>query len=59
MKPTSSIAKTQNTISLKDKKNVNLKIVGRHDPSIVPRALVAIEMITALAILDLVMEGER
>ena len=59
VKPTSSIAKTQNTISLKDKKNVNLKIVGRHDPSIVPRALVAIEMITALAILDLVMEGER
>ena len=58
VKPTSSIAKTQNTISLKDKKNVNLKIVGRHDPSIVPRALVAIEMITALAILDLVMEGE-
>lgn len=59
VKPTSSIAKTQNTISLKDKKNVNLKIIGRHDPSIVPRALVAIEMITALAILDLVMEGER
>lgn len=58
VKPTSSIAKAQNTISLKDKKNVNLKIVGRHDPSIVPRALVAIEMITALAILDLVMEGE-
>ena len=58
VKPTSSIAKTQNTISLKDKKNVNLKIIGRHDPSIVPRALVAIEMITALAILDLVMEGE-
>ena len=59
VKPTSSIAKAQNTISLKDKKNVNLKIIGRHDPSIVPRALVAIEMITALAILDLVMEGER
>lgn len=58
VKPTSSIAKAQNTISLKDKKNVNLKIIGRHDPSIVSRALVAIEMITALAILDLVMEGE-
>lgn len=58
VKPTSSIAKAQNTISLKDKKNVNLKIIGRHDPSLVPRALVAIEMITALAILDLVMEGE-
>lgn len=59
VKPTSSIAKRQNTISLRDKKNVDLEIVGRHDPSIVPRALVAIEMITALAILNLVMEGER
>ena len=59
VKPTSSISKTQSTISLKDKKNVDLQIVGRHDPSIVPRALVAIEMITAIAILDLVMEGER
>lgn len=59
VKPTSSISKTQSTISLKDKKNVDLEIVGRHDPSIVPRALVAIEMITAIAILDLVIEGER
>lgn len=59
VKPTSSIAKTQSTISLKDKRDVDLKVVGRHDPSIVPRALVAIEMITAIAILDLLMEGER
>ena len=59
VKPTSSISKTQSTISLKDKKDVDLKVVGRHDPSIVPRALVAIEMITAVAILDLLMEGER
>lgn len=59
VKPTSSILKTQSTISLKGKKNVDLQIVGRHDPSIVPRALVAIEMITAIAILDLVMEGKR
>ena len=59
VKPTSSISKTQSTISLKDKKDVDLKVVGRHDPSIVPRALVAIEMITAIAILDLLMEGER
>ena len=59
VKPTSSIAKRQRTISIRDKENVDLQIVGRHDPSIVPRALVAIEMITAVAILDLLMEGER
>ena len=59
VKPTSSIAKIQDTVSLKEKNNTKLEIVGRHDPSIVPRALVAIEMITAIALLDLVMEGER
>lgn len=59
VKATSSIGKTQDTISLKNKTNEKLKIVGRHDPSIVPRALVAIEMITAIALLDLIMEGEK
>lgn len=59
IKPTSSIGKTQYTISLKNKTREKLNIHGRHDPSIVPRALVAIEMISAIAILDLVMEGER
>ncbi len=59
VKPTSSIAKIQDTVSLKEKNNTKLEIVGRHDPSIVPRALVAIEMITAITLLDLVMEGER
>lgn len=59
VKPTSSIGKIQDTISLKNKNNGKLKIEGRHDPSIVPRALVAIEMITAIAILDLIMEGEK
>lgn len=59
VKPTSSIGKIQDTISLKNKNNEKLKIEGRHDPSIVPRALVAIEMITAIALLDLVMEGEK
>lgn len=59
VKPTSSIGKIQDTISLKNKNNEKLKIEGRHDPSIVPRALVAIEMITAIAILDLIMEGEK
>lgn len=59
VKPTSSIAKLQDTVSFKNKSNTKLKIVGRHDPSIVPRALVAIEMVTAIALLDLVMEGEK
>ena len=59
IKPTSSIGKAQETISIKNKKVENLKINGRHDPSIVPRAVVALETMTAIAILDLVIEGEK
>lgn len=59
IKPTPSIAKVQDTVSLKNKTDEKLEIHGRHDPSIVPRAAVALEMITAVSILDLVMEGER
>ena len=59
IKPTSSIEKAQETISIKNKKVENLKINGRHDPSIVPRAVVALETMTAIAILDLVIEGEK
>ncbi|MGI5949970.1 chorismate synthase [Peptoniphilus sp.] len=59
VKPTPSIAKVQDTVSLKNKTDEKLEIHGRHDPSIVPRAAVALEMITAVSILDLVMEGER
>lgn len=59
VKPTSSIAKVQETISLKNKTNEKLSIKGRHDPSIVPRALIALKMITAIAILDLTIEGDK
>lgn len=56
IKPTPSIGLTQNTVSLKNKTNEKLEIKGRHDPSIVPRAAVALEMMTCVSILDLVME---
>jgi chorismate synthase len=38
-KPTPSIAKVQDSISLSRKENVELSIEGRHDPCIVPRAV--------------------
>ena len=52
VKPTPSIAKEQDTIDLKEKTNVKLKIAGRHDACIVPRAVPVIEAISALAIYD-------
>lgn len=52
IRPTPSIAKTQRTVNLKTKENVEIAIKGRHDACIVPRGAVAIEAAVALAILD-------
>ena len=55
IKPTPSISKVQDSISYKDKENKELKITGRHDPCIVPRALPCIEAAAAVAIYDLML----
>ncbi|MCL2630976.1 MAG: chorismate synthase [Firmicutes bacterium] len=52
IKPTPSIGKEQPTVNLKTKENTTIKINGRHDTCIVPRALIAIESATAIAILS-------
>lgn len=52
IKPTPSIGKEQDTINLESKTNVKLKIEGRHDSCIVPRAVPVIEAISAIAIFD-------
>ena len=56
IKPTPSIAREQDSVSLSRLENVKLSIVGRHDPCIVPRAAAAIEGATAIAILDLMLD---
>ncbi len=52
IKPTSSIAKTQQTIN-KVGENIQINVKGRHDPIIVPRAVVVVEAMTAIAIVDM------
>ena len=52
IKPTASIGVEQTTLNFKTKKMDSLKIEGRHDPCIVPRALVGIEAITAIVLAD-------
>lgn len=52
IKPTPSIAKEQPTVDLINKVNTTIKIKGRHDACIVPRAVPCIESAVALAILD-------
>lgn len=54
IKPTPSIFSPQNTVN-KDGEEVTINIKGRHDPIIVPRAVVVVEAMTALTILDALM----
>ena len=56
VKPTASIAKEQATVDLQTKENTSLVIHGRHDPCIVPRAVPVVEAVTALTILDMLLE---
>lgn len=51
IKPTPSIASTQHTIT-KDGKEIEVNIKGRHDPIIVPRAVIVVEAMTALVLAD-------
>ncbi len=51
VKPTPSIFSSQETVN-KDFENIEIAIKGRHDPVIVPRAVVVVEAMTALTILD-------
>ena len=55
-KPTPSIASTQNTVN-KSGEDIEVSIRGRHDPIIGPRAVVVVESMTALTILDLLFEN--
>ncbi len=50
-KPTPSISREQNTIN-KDMDNATCIVKGRHDPCIVPRAVVVVEAMCAIAIMD-------
>lgn len=50
-KPTPSIHKTQKTVTV-EKQNIDVNIRGRHDPVIVPRAVVVVEAMTAITIVD-------
>lgn len=55
-KPTPSIASEQESVN-KDGENVKLVIKGRHDPVIVPRAVVVVECMTALVLVDALFEN--
>lgn len=56
VKPTPSIAAEQRTVN-KSGEEVTVSIHGRHDPVIVPRAVVVVEAMAALALADALLTG--
>ena len=58
-KPTPSIAKQQQTVSLSKNQVEELVVTGRHDPCIVPRAVPVVEAVTALVLSDLLFLREK
>jgi len=52
-KPTPSISRTQNTVDLDSMTETPLTVAGRHDACIVPRAVVVVEAMVAVALCDL------
>lgn len=55
-KPTPSIFQPQETVN-RDGENVTVQIKGRHDPVIVPRAVVVVEAMTAITVLDMLLQN--
>lgn len=51
VKPPSSIAKSQNTVTAQ-KKKVEIQIAGRHDPCIIPRFIPVAESMVAIVLTD-------
>lgn len=51
VKPTPSIFKSQDTVN-KSGEEISVQIKGRHDPIIVPRAVVVFECMTAITVFD-------
>ena len=56
IKPTPSISQPQDTVD-KDGKPLSLTIHGRHDPVIVPRAVVVVESMTAITLVDMLFQN--
>ena len=59
LKPTPSIAREQDTISLSAHENTKLTITGRHDPCIVQRAVPVIEAVVAWQLYDMLLEAKK
>lgn len=56
-KPTPSISKVQRTVDLETGEEVDLRVAGRHDPCVVPRAVPIVESAVAFTLWDMLLEN--
>ena len=56
IKPTPSISRTQQTVT-REGEPIDIQIKGRHDPIIVPRAVVVVQSMAALVLIDALMQN--
>lgn len=59
LKPTSSIAKQQDTVDLETGTQEKLIVRGRHDPCVLPRAIPVVEAAAAIALTELLLREGR
>ena len=52
VKPTPSISKEQKTVDLSTMEETEIRIKGRHDPCIVPKAVPVVEALVAVVLVD-------
>jgi chorismate synthase len=57
VKPTPSISKEQQTVDLSKMEDTTIKVQGRHDPCVVPKAVPAVEASVALVLVDQLIRG--
>ncbi len=59
VKPTPSIGRPQRSVSLSAREERELVVHGRHDPCVAHRAVPVAEAVTALVLLDILLEGNH
>jgi len=57
IKPTSSIAREQETVDMRNMKSTSISVGGRHDVCIVPRAVPVVEAMMAITLADFAMRA--
>ena len=57
VKPTPSIATSQETVDIKKMQSASLEVKGRHDACIVPRAVPVVESMMAVTLCDFAMRA--